>query len=111
MNNSKRLRIFLTGVVLGTLVSMVVFQYWQANRDETPAGGTTERSDVVMSTCEMKKGDKLTKECTEIRKEVASQFVPPDTLLSKDLDWHIGKTLAVDIKKGNALRTVDFLPN
>ena len=83
---------------------MVVFHLWQ-DIDEPIL---EEKVDIVVSDCDIERGDTLRAECARIRTEVPSRFVPPQTLEAKDLDWHIGKRLEVDVASGNALRTVDF---
>lgn len=102
----RRLSIFGTGLVIGTIASVILFQFW----DSGEPADTAKKVDVVLSTCDIASGEVFEKECAEIRKDVAVHFVPPDILYAKELDWHIGKTLRVDVAKGDAIRTVDFEP-
>lgn len=102
--DKRRVAVFSGGVVIGTLISMVLFHFWQ-NTDEPRVQDT---ADIVVSDCELKAGEPLLAECARVRTDVASRFVPPQALEAKDLDWHIGKRLKVDVAEGNALRTVDF---
>lgn len=100
----RRVTIFSVGVVIGTFASMALFSVWQ-ERDTT---GVQQTADVVVTRCALTKGDRLTEECVEVRERVATQHVPPDALMARDLDWHLGKKLVIDVEDGNALRTVDF---
>ncbi len=100
----RRVTIFSAGVVIGTLVSIVLFQLWQ-DIDEPML---EERVDIVVAACSLEAGQALEASCARVREGVPSRYVPPQTLLAKDLDWHLGKEISVDIAEGNAIRIVDF---
>lgn len=100
----RRLKPFLSGAVIGTLLSIVLFSVWQ----KSESGPTSDEKVVVaISKCDLKAGDALEERCVEDR-EVASRFVPPGTLRASSVQPHLGRKLAVDLPTGNAIREEDL---
>jgi hypothetical protein len=100
----RRLSIFGAGAMIGTVFAIALFQWATKNEMKVV---TDREVTVIMSTCDLVKGDTLTAECAEER-TVKSRFAPPQTLMAADLDWHLGKTLDAPVPKGSAFRMVDF---
>lgn len=102
----RRIAIFGTGALIGTVFAVALFQ-WAGSNDVSIA--PDRKVTVVMSKCDLKRGDLLTADCAEL-KTVASRLAPPQTLMESDLDWHIGRELEVSVDQGSVFRTVDFAP-
>ena len=102
-NTKRRFAIFGAGAVVGTFLSILLFQY--AAYVDGPR--ETKKVEVVLTTCDLQKGDVFRPECVEER-FVAEQFVPPHTITSDQKGLYVGETLHVGLSPGDAVRTVDF---
>ena len=102
-DTKQRLKIFGAGASIGVVLSILLFQY--ADYVEGPR--RTTKVEVVLTTCDLKAGDVFEEECVE-KRAVAEQFIPPDTIESKQLGLYVGEPVIVDLEKGSAVRTVDF---
>ncbi len=74
---------------------------------KNPSEKRVDKIVVSIAKCDIAAGEILTKECIESR-AVASQFIPPDTMIYKRRKLFIGRKLNTEIKTGAAIREVDF---
>lgn len=99
----RRLTVFGTGVLIGSILSYFLFKY--ASFVEQPR--TVENVEVVLTTCALEPGDVFEARCVE-KRVVASQFVPPDTVTTSQMGLYVGRPVKVALTPGSAVRTVDF---
>lgn len=74
---------------------------------KNPVEKRVDKVVVSIAKCDLAVGEVLTKECIESR-AVATQFIPPQTMVFKRRKLFIGRKLITEIKTGAAIREVDF---
>jgi hypothetical protein len=104
MDRKHRWMMYLTGVLLGSGVAWMLVSRRVAE-GRTPGVPTP----VVLTACELRPGDALSRACAEVR-SVSSRRVPPGVIPVADLDSYWGRTLSAKLVKGSALRVADFSP-
>ncbi len=102
-DTKRRLLIFGTGLLVGSLLSILLFKY--ADFVEGPR--STEKVEVVLTRCDLAPGDVFEEKCVE-KRVVAAQHTPPDVVTSDQVGLWVGRTVAVKLNSGSAVRTVDF---
>ncbi len=102
-NTKRRLLTYGTGVLIGGVVVM----FLNGASKKNPVEKRVDKIVVSIAKCDLAVGDVLTKGCIESR-AVASQFIPPETLVYKRRKLFIGRKLTTEIKTGAAIREVDF---
>ena len=103
----RRLLIFGTGAMIGTLLSILLFRWSGYVRENEPR--ESEQLEVILSSCQLAPGDIFAESCVQ-KRVIEYQFVPPDAVQSHELGLFVGRAVNVAIEPGSAVRTVDFEP-
>ena len=104
-DTKRRLTVFGAGVILGTPLSIGLFQYAKMSMENNPR--ETNNVEVVLTSCELQPGDVFEERCVQ-KRVIAEHFVPPDTIMADQVGLWLGKKVNVGLEPGSAVRTVDF---